>query len=112
MQVSVKPLKQVDIVSVTGRIDSGTAPDFETTLKGLIDRGRKKIVIDLGACDYVSSAGLRAMLSTLKLAKHGISAGNVVLTGTNERIRDTLELVGFHTLFTQYDDLVDAVDSF
>ena len=112
MQVSVKPLKQVDIVKVIGRIDSATAPDFETSLKGLVERGRKKIVIDLAGCDYISSAGLRAMLATLKLSKHGVSSGNVVLTGANDRIRDTLELVGFHTLFSQFDDLVDAVDSF
>jgi anti-sigma B factor antagonist len=110
MEISVKPLKQVDIVSVTGRIDSSTAPEFDNALKGLIERGRKKIVLDCTSLDYVSSAGLRAMLSTLKAAKNG--GGNLVLVKVNERIRDTLSLVGFQSLFMQFDDSIDAVDSF
>ena len=110
MEITVKPLKQVDIVKVSGRIDSATAPEFENTLKGLLDRGRRKIVIDCQNLEYVSSAGLRAMLAALKSAKS--NGGNVVLAQANDRVRDTLALVGFQTLFLQYTDIVDAVDSF
>ncbi len=110
MEISVKPLKQVDIVKVSGRIDSATAPEFDNALKGLLDRGRRKIVIDCEGLEYVSSAGLRAMLAALKAAKS--NGGNVVLAQVNERVRDTLALVGFQTLFLQYSDIVDAVDSF
>ncbi len=110
MEISQKPLKYVDIVTVNGRIDSATAPEFDNTLKGLLEHGRKKIVLDFTGLDYISSAGLRAMLSALKSAKNG--GGNVVLVKTNERIRDTLTLVGFHTLFLQFDNVIDAVDTF
>ena len=109
MEISVKPLKQVDIVSVTGRIDSATAPEFDNALKGLLERGRKKIVLDFTKLEYMSSAGLRAMLSALKAAKNG--GGNLVLVNVNERVRDTLILVGFQSLFLQFNDIVDAVDS-
>ena len=109
MEISVKPLKQVDIVSVAGRIDSATAPEFDNALKGLLERGRKKIVLDFTKLDYMSSAGLRAMLSALKAAKNG--GGNLVLVNVNERVRDTLILVGFQSLFLQFNDIVDAVDS-
>ncbi|MGQ9904542.1 MAG: STAS domain-containing protein [Anaerolineae bacterium] len=110
MEITVKPLKQVDIVKVNGRIDSATALEFENALKGLLDRGRKKIVIDCQNLEYISSAGLRAMLAALKSAKNG--GGNVVLAQPNDRVRDTLALVGFQTLFLQYTDIIDAVDSF
>lgn len=110
MEISVKPLKHVDIVSVNGRIDSATAPEFDNALKGLLEHGRKKLVLDFTNLDYISSAGLRAMLSALKSAKN--SGGNVVLVKTNDRIRDTLTLVGFQTLFLQFNDVVDAADSF
>ncbi|HQX75166.1 MAG TPA: STAS domain-containing protein, partial [Thermoflexales bacterium] len=86
-----------------------TAPELDTALKGLVEKGRRKIVIDLSKCQYVSSAGLRAMLSALKQVKGG---GNLVLVGASPQIRETLQLVGFHTLFTQFDDILDAVDSF
>jgi anti-sigma B factor antagonist len=110
MEISVKPLKHVDIVSVTGRIDSATAPEFDNALKGLLEHGRRKLVLDFTGLEYVSSAGLRAMLSALKAAKNG--GGNLVLVKVNERIRDTLTLVGFQTLFDQFEELVEAVDSF
>lgn len=110
MEISVKPLKHVDIVSVTGRIDSATAPEFDTALKGLLERGRRKIVLDFTALDYISSAGLRAMVAALKAAKNG--GGNLVVAKSNTRIKDTLHLVGFESLFLQFDDLVDATDSF
>ncbi len=110
MEISVKPLKQVDIVKVSGRIDSATASEFDNALKGLLDHGRRKIVIDCEGLEYISSAGLRAMLAALKSAKS--NGGNVVLAQANERVRDTLALVGFQTLFLQYTDIVDAVDSF
>jgi anti-sigma B factor antagonist len=110
MDISVKPLKQVDIVKVSGRVDSATAAEFDNALKGLIDHGRRRIVVDCEALEYVSSAGLRALLSALKAAKGG--GGNLVLARANDRVRDTLSLVGFHTLFLQYTDLVDAVDAF
>lgn len=109
MEISVKPLKHVDIVKVSGRIDSATATDLDNALKGLLERGRNKIVVDCAELDYMSSAGLRALLAALKTARHG---GNLVLAKTNERIRDTLTLVGFQSLLLQYDDIVDAVDSF
>lgn len=109
MEISVKPLKHVDIVKVVGRVDSATVGELDTALKDLLNRGRNKIVLDCSQLDYMSSAGLRSLLAGLKAAKHG---GNLVLAQPNERIRDTLTLVGFQSLFLQYDDIVDAVDSF
>jgi anti-sigma B factor antagonist len=110
MEIKVKPLTHVDVISVNGRIDSATAPEFDNALKGLLDKGRRKIVIDCADLEYISSAGLRAMLSALKAAKNG--GGNVVLVKPNERIRDTLTLVGFQTLFLQFNDTLEAVDAF
>jgi anti-anti-sigma factor len=60
--------------------------------------------------EYVNSAGLRALLSALKDCKK--AGGNVVLTHVQPRVADTLQLVGFQTLFEQYPDVLDAVDSF
>lgn len=110
MEISVKPLKHVDIVTVSGRIDSATAPEFDTALKGLLERGRRKVVLDYTELDYISSAGLRAMVAALKSARNG--GGNLVIAHPRERIIDTLRTVGFESLFLQFDEIVDAVDSF
>ena len=110
MDLSVKPLKQVDVVSVTGRLDSSNSGEFETALKGLQGRDRYKLVLDFEHLDYISSSGLRTMVSALKAARS--RGGDVVIVKANDRIRDTLSLVGFQSLFVQYDNLLDAVDAF
>ncbi len=110
MELSVKPLKQVDIISVSGRIDSATTREFENALKGLQDRGRHKLVLQLKDLEYISSNGLRAMVATLKhVRSHN---GDLILLQPSDRIRDTLGLVGFQSLFNIYDDALDAVDAF
>jgi anti-anti-sigma factor len=110
LELSVKPLKKIDVISVEGRVDSANVGELEAALKGLQERGRHKLVLDFDKLDYISSGGLRAMVASLKTARnHG---GDVVIVKPNERIRDTLSLVGFQSLFVQYDDLLDAVDAF
>jgi anti-sigma B factor antagonist len=110
MELSVKPLKHIDVISVLGRIDSVNAHEFDNALKGLQERGRHKLVLDFSGLDYISSGGLRGMVGALKVARN--NGGDIVLVKPNDRIRDTLSLVGFQSLFVQYDDLLDAVDAF
>ena len=110
VELSVKPLKKIDVISVVGRIDSANVGELEVALKGLQERGRHKLVLDFERLDYISSAGLRAMVAALKTSRS--NSGDVVLVKPNDRIRDTLSLVGFQSLFVQYDDLLDAVDAF
>lgn len=91
-------------------MDSATAPEFDNALKGLQLEGRHKIVLDFGALDYISSAGLRAMVAALKEAK--AHSGAVYVSGANDKIRDTIAVVGFQSLFPIFDDLLEAVDAF
>lgn len=110
MQLSVKALKQVDVVTVSGRIDSSTTLEFENALKSLQERGRHKLVLQFKELDYISSNGLRAIVAALKVAR--AHSGDVIIVEAPNRIKDTLELVGFQSLFNQYDDILDAVDAF
>ncbi len=110
VEFSIKPLKKTDVISVVGRIDSANVGELETALTGLQERGRHKLILDFEKLDYISSAGLRVMVTALKTARS--SSGDVVIVKPNDRIRDTLNLVGFQSLFVQYDDVLDAIDSF
>jgi anti-anti-sigma factor len=110
MEIEVKSLKKVEVIAISGRVDSSSAGEFESVLKGLLDRGRHNLVLDMAKLDYMSSAGLRAIVAALKSARS--VGGNVVISQPSERMVDTLKLVGFQTLFTQYDNVLDAVDSF
>ncbi len=110
MLLKLKSLKHVEIVSVEGRLDGRGSDEFETILKGLTERGRRKIVIDCSKLEYIDSGALRTLVNTLKETKRG--NGNVVLCKVGTRIADTLKLVGFLSLFDNYDDLLEAVDAF
>ncbi|MFQ9868983.1 MAG: STAS domain-containing protein [Bilophila wadsworthia] len=66
MQVVTSEQGCVGIIALTGRIDATTASSFETSCRELLDSGAKKVVVDLGGVEYISSAGLRVILTMVK----------------------------------------------
>jgi anti-sigma B factor antagonist len=109
MEVSIKQYKRCDLVSVSGRIDSATASKLADALDDITDNGRYRIVLDLKEVEFMSSAGLRVLISTQKTCK---PRGEVVLAQVPERLYEALELAGFIPLFKFYDEILDAVASF
>jgi anti-anti-sigma factor len=110
MEISTKDMKRVSLVTVSGRVDSATAPDFEKALQALVQANRSQIILDLKGVEYMSSAGIRGMVSSLKAAKAG--GGDVRLAHPSARVKEVLELAGLLSIFASYDDLVEAVGSF
>ncbi len=110
MQITVRSLKHVELVTITGRIDGEAVHEFENELRGLIERNRRKIILNLAETEYINSGALRSMVSALKECKR--SSGNLVLASVSSRVLDTMGLVGFNSLFESFADVVSAVDSF
>ena len=108
MEVSVTGYKNCDLVKAIGRIDSQTAPQLAETMDSITEEGRYKIVFDMSEVDYMSSAGLRVMISTQKTCKR-YNRGELVLACMPERVYNALDLAGFVQLFSIYDDLTEAV---
>ncbi len=111
MELASQRFKRADLVTVYGRIDTATAPRLEATLRGLIAEERFKFVIDLTACDYVSSAGIKVFLSIQKEIKRW-NRGELRISGLQPRVKETLEMVGLLPLFRTYDTPLEAVGSF
>jgi anti-sigma B factor antagonist len=111
MEVTVKEFKHCDLVTVNGRVDSSTAPQFGQTLDGLIQKGVFKIVIDMSGLDYMSSAGFRALLGAQRQCKR-YNRGEVLLAAVPDRIREALELAGFTELFKTFAEPLEAVGNF
>ena len=111
MEISISEgQNRVDVVTVSGRVDSATAPDLEKAIRGLFDKNRHQIVVDLAGVEYMSSAGLRTLVSSLKTAKS--RGGNVVVAQPSERAHEVIELAGLNTVLAIYDNLLDAVRVF
>ena len=110
-KVNTKEYKHVDLVEVSGRIDSSTAPLLEQALKKITKEGRFHIVVDLAETEFMSSAGLRALIAALKETRR-FNRGDVRLANMPPKINKAFELAGFLELFKVYDNTVDAVGSF
>ena len=79
-----------------GRLDTVTAPELEQELKGSLS-GINELVLDFGKLDYISSAGLRVLLSAQKtMAKQG----SMKLVRVNETIMEIFEVTGFTEILT------------
>jgi anti-sigma B factor antagonist len=111
MEISTKQLKRVTVVNVDGRIDHSTCPRLEEALQGLIGGGTYNIVMDMDGVEYISSAGLRALLAARKAVRR-FNRGDLRLANVHEYVRKTFDLVGFTQIFTIYDDLVQAVGDY
>lgn len=111
MEVSTTEYKHCDVVTASGRIDSFTAPQLAEAMDALTEAGRYKIVLDMSGVEYMSSAGLRVLISTQKSCKR-YNRGEVVLVNVPQRIYEALDLAGFVPLFKFFDDVTSAVGSF
>lgn len=87
----------VTVFAPRGRIDTQTAKSLETAVLGAIAAGRRHLVFDFGAVDYISSAGLRVILLGGKRLKE--AGGTMALCGLSPTIKDVFEISGFLRLF-------------
>jgi len=111
VKITTKEYKRVDLVQVDGRIDSSTAPQLEQALSNIIDEGRYRIVVDLAETDFMSSAGLRALIAALKQVRR-FNRGDLRLASIPTKVRKAFELAGLLELFQVFDNSIDAVGSF
>jgi anti-sigma B factor antagonist len=110
MQIEVAKTGSVTVMDIEGRIDSGTASGLSQALSEAIEKGATRLVIDLEGVDYVSSAGLRELVTALK--KVNQDDGDLRLASPSDRVREVLELSGLDSILSVYDTRGDAVGSF
>lgn len=83
-------------LKVEGRLDTTTAPEFETIINDSV-AGVTKLVLDFQNLEYISSAGLRVVLSAQKIMN---KQGEMVVTNVNETVMVILEVTGFTDILT------------
>ncbi|MBM4466216.1 MAG: STAS domain-containing protein [Chloroflexi bacterium] len=111
MEITTRQLRRVDLVTVSGRVDSATAPDLDKVLRSIVDEGRFRICLDLEGLEYISSGGLKVLISILKACRRW-NRGDLRLASMPPRIAQVFDLAGLTPLFKIYPDVVEAVGSF
>ncbi len=87
----------VDIVFLNGRIDAQSAPGVNQEIGTVLDGGRNKMLIDFKSLDYISSAGLRVLITVAKRLK--AEQGSLVLCNLDEKIYEVFDVSGFTAIF-------------
>ncbi len=102
MEITTTTTGDVQVVAISGEVDGKTAPEVQAHLGPLLQPG-SKILLDMHRVDYLSSAGLRVLLSAYRqLAPIG---GRLGLAGLSEDIAETLRTTGLLRFFGVYETL-------
>ena len=83
-------------ISIDGRLDTSTAPELDEELKASLG-GIEELIMDFTGMEYISSAGLRVLLSAQKAMN---AQGEMIVTGANETVMEIFDITGFSDILT------------
>jgi anti-anti-sigma factor len=107
MEIQKERVGDAHVVTVNGRLDGIYSTNFANQVGELITGTSSKILIDFTDIDFVTSAGLRALLMLVKKAR---ASGSVfALCGVNEQVRQVLDVSGFTAMFSIHSDRAEGI---
>ncbi len=111
IQVTTRQVGDVSVVDVVGRITLGEgASALRETIRGLIAKDKKKVLLNLGEVSYIDSSGIGELVSGFTtVTNHG---GQLKLLGLTKRVQDLLQITKLYTVFDIYDKEESAIRSF
>jgi anti-sigma B factor antagonist len=106
--VHIKRLQEdgIDIITPIGEIDASSSIELDLTIAKSVGEGFTKILVDCGALEYISSAGLGVFMSYIDEFKD--KNLKMVLFGMNEKVANTFEILGLYELLTITPDKAEA----
>ena len=96
MTIEIKKNKEEIILEIVGRLDTTTAPALDKTINENLD-GVKTLILDLKNLEYISSAGLRVILSAQKKMQQ---VGSMKVINVCELVMEVFEMTGFADILT------------
>ena len=96
----------IQLISLSGRLDSATSNVFESSLQKLFENQGSLVTMNFSGLDYISSAGLRVILMVAKRAKQ--AKGRLVLVGLQPHVKEVFEISGFLKILEVVNDQAEA----
>ncbi len=109
MEITVTKGK-IDLIAIKGTIDALTSSQIITTLNEHIHDGEPNVVADFSQVEFMSSAGLRAILASVKEAR--AAGGDFRLAAPQPAIDKVLKMAGFYNIVKIFATSQEAIDSF
>jgi anti-anti-sigma factor len=107
MEIATRKEGGATVVSVKGRVDAVTAPEFEKGLSALMAGGDCTLVLNFSDLEYISSAGLRSILTTAKQLK--AKDGKMIFAGLKGPVKDVFKISGFGSIFKLFETEEEAL---
>jgi anti-anti-sigma factor len=98
---------RVVVVTARGRLDGSTSQAFSARLESLLAKAEPRLVLDCAGIDFMSSAGLRVVLTVLKRVK--AANGRFALCAVQPPVREVLEITGFTSMLDVHAGRAEAV---
>ena len=100
--------KDTKIISLNGRMDAISAPDFEEKMGQWLNEGETSFIIDLLELGYISSAGLRSILVIAKELKS--KGGKLMCAAPQDEVEKIFKISGFSSMIPTYESLQVALE--
>jgi len=111
MKSSTRQVDGVTIVDLSGRITLGEGSVvLRDTVRDLLSKGQKKILLNLGDVNYIDSSGIGELVSAFTTAKN--QGGELKLLHLTKKVHDLLQITKLYTVFDVQDDEANAVKAF
>jgi anti-sigma B factor antagonist len=109
--VKTRQIDGVAVVDVSGRITLGEgSSSVRDSLRELIGKGEKKILLNLSEVSYIDSSGIGELVSAYTTISN--QAGTLKLVGLTKRVKDLLQITKLYTVFDVHEDEAHAIRSF
>lgn len=111
MKASTRQVNGVTVVDMSGRITLGEGSVIlRDTIRDLLSRGNKKILLNLGDVTYIDSSGIGELVSAFTSVRN--QGGELKLLNLTKKVHDLLQITKLYTVFDIKDDETAAVGAF
>jgi anti-sigma B factor antagonist len=111
MNASTRQVNGVTVVDLSGRITLGEGSVvLRDTVRELIGKGEKRILLNLGDVTYIDSSGIGELVSAFTTVRN--QGGELKLLNLTKKVHDLLQITKLYTVFDVKDDEVSAIGSF
>lgn len=110
LNISIEKEAKATLVRIDGRLDAASAPMLEKKLLGEIEGGSKNMVLDFSRVNYLSSAGMRLLLSLTKKLK--AEGGALHCCSVGEEVMEIIKMAGFERIIHIFPTEQEAIQGF
>jgi anti-sigma B factor antagonist len=111
VKLTIRKVGDVTVIDAVGRITLGEgSSSFRDTVRDLVAKGDKKLLLNLADVSYIDSSGIGELVSAFTTVTN--QGGHLKLLQLTKRIQDLLQITKLYTVFEVHDDEATAIRSF